>query len=100
MKKHSVLSRRSLLRSAGAITAAVAVPSLGKAAEPAISPVMTRLSEYMAAAAGRAIPDEVLSLAKQHILDTFAAIISGAQLAPGRFAIAFARAHAGEKIAT
>jgi 2-methylcitrate dehydratase PrpD len=88
------------LRGAGAITAAVALPRFGKAAAPAISPVMTRLSEYMAAAGDRAIRDEAMALAKQHILDTFTAIISGTQLAPGRFAIAFARAHAGEKIAT
>ena len=100
MKENDVLSRRSLLRGAGALTAAIALPSLDGAGAAAISPVMSRLSEYMAAAAGRALPAEVTAQAKLHILDTFGAIISGAQLAPGHFAIAFARAHAGEKIAT
>jgi 2-methylcitrate dehydratase PrpD len=61
---------------------------------------MSRLSEYMAAANARALPAEVMAQAKLHILDTFTAIVSGSRLAPGRFAIAFARAHAGEKIAT
>jgi 2-methylcitrate dehydratase PrpD len=46
------------------------------------------------------LPEEALEKTKQHILDTFAAMVSGAALAPGRFAINFARAHSGEKTAT
>jgi len=42
----------------------------------------------------------VVEKTKHHILDTFAAMISGAELAPGRVGILFARAHSGEKIAT
>jgi 2-methylcitrate dehydratase PrpD len=61
---------------------------------------MTQLSGYMAAAGARSLPAEVIEQAKRHILDTFAAIISGSQLPPGRFAITFARAHVGEKIGT
>ena len=34
------------------------------------------------------------------MLDTFAAMISGSELPPGRVGIQFARAHAGEKVAT
>ena len=34
------------------------------------------------------------------ILDTLAAMISGAELPPGKFAIQFARAYGGEKIST
>jgi 2-methylcitrate dehydratase PrpD len=100
MNKNNHLSRRDLLRSAGFVTAATALPGLMKAADPAISPVMARLSEYMAAAAGRALPPEAMAHAKLHILDTLAAMISGSQLPPGRFAISYARAHTGEKIAT
>jgi 2-methylcitrate dehydratase PrpD len=47
-----------------------------------------------------ALPADVLEKAKHHILDTFAAIISGAELPPGRAAIQFARAYGGEKVAT
>lgn len=99
--KFNQYSRRNLLKAAAAITA---LPRLARAAEtakaPAISPVMTKLSEYMAAASAHALPADVLTQAKLHILDTFTAILSGSQLAPGHFAIAFARLHQGEKIAT
>jgi len=60
---------------------------------------MTRLSSYMSEAGQRALPEEVLEQTKEHILDTFAAMVSGAELAPGRFAINFARAHSTEKTA-
>ena len=38
--------------------------------------------------------------AKQHILDTFAAMISGSQLPPGKFDLKFAAAYAGAKTCT
>ena len=54
----------------------------------------------MSEAGGQALPEEALEKTKQHILDTFAAMVSGSELAPGRFAIKFARAHSAEKVAT
>jgi len=97
------LTRRSLLRRAGvAITAAVAparLANVASAAEPP-GPVMTRLSAYMSEARNRALPAAVIEKAKHHILDTFAAMISGADLAPGRAAVQFARAYGGEKVST
>jgi 2-methylcitrate dehydratase PrpD len=54
----------------------------------------------MSEAGNRALPEEALEKTKQHILDTFAAMISGAGLPPGRMAMQFVRAHTGEKIAT
>ncbi len=65
-----------------------------------ISPVMQQLSAYMGAAGSRALPDEVVEKAKQHILDTFAAMISGSGLPPGRAALDFARSYGGKEIAT
>ncbi|HEX6466978.1 MAG TPA: MmgE/PrpD family protein, partial [Terriglobales bacterium] len=65
-----------------------------------ISPVMQRLSEYMGEAATRALPAEVVEKTKQHILDTFAAMISGSELPPGRGALDFARAYGGKEVAT
>ena len=44
------------------------------AAEP--GPVMAELSRYMSAAAGRALPAEVVEKTKHHILDTLAAMIT------------------------
>src|SRR5262249_51041096 len=94
------LTRRRLLQGAGGFFAATVLPkSPAVAGEPA-GPVMTKLSAYMSEARNRPLPDEVLEKAKHHILDTFAAMISGAELPPGRAAIQFARAYGGEKVAT
>jgi len=65
-----------------------------------ISPLMNTLSAYMAEAATRPLPTAVLEKTKHLILDTLAAMISGSELPPGKFAIQFARAYKGEKIAT
>jgi 2-methylcitrate dehydratase PrpD len=54
----------------------------------------------MSEASGRALPDEVVEKAKHHILDTFAAMISGSELPPGNAAIQFARAYGGKEVAT
>jgi 2-methylcitrate dehydratase PrpD len=85
-------------RSALALCAA-ASPSIRLRAQ-AISPVMTTLSSYMAAAKDRALPPAVVEKAKHHILDTFAAMISGSELPPGHAALALARAQAGRPVAT
>ena len=55
-----------------------------------ISPEMTELSRYMAQARRKRIPAAVAAKAKQHVLDTFAAMVSGSRLLPGRQAIAYA----------
>ena len=80
------------------VTAAAVLPLA--AASTASSPTTARLSSYMSEAGRQPLPEEALEKTKQHILDTFAAIVSGSQLAPGRFAINFARAHSAEKTAT
>jgi 2-methylcitrate dehydratase PrpD len=65
-----------------------------------VGPVMAALSGYMSDARNRPLPAEVIEKAKHHILDTLAAMISGADLAPGRAAIGFARGYGGERVAT
>ena len=65
-----------------------------------VHPIMATLSTHMSAAAGRKLPDSVIKETKRHILDTIAAMVSGAELKPGLHAIRFARAYGGEKIAT
>lgn len=90
------ITRRSFI--ATGIAAGGAIPLLAASASP--SSVMLRLSSYMSEAGGRTLPEEAVEQTKQHILDTFAAMISGSELAPGRFAIHFARAHSAEKTAT
>jgi len=66
----------------------------------AIGPVMARLSAYMSEAENRALPEPVLEKTKHHVLDTIAAMVSGAALPPGRAAIAFARGYGGKAVAT
>jgi 2-methylcitrate dehydratase PrpD len=54
----------------------------------------------MSGAAGRALPAEVAEHAKQHILDTLAAMISGSELPPGQAALRYMLAHGGKGAAT
>lgn len=54
----------------------------------------------MSEAAGHSLPEEVVEKTKHHILDTLAAMVSGAELQPGLIAMKFARAHTGEQVAT
>jgi 2-methylcitrate dehydratase PrpD len=63
----------------------------------AISPVMRTLGRYMAAAPRRALPEKVLEKTKHHILDTIAAMVSGALLLPGRKAISYVKTLGGTK---
>src|SRR5580658_7321716 len=86
------ISRRSF------VLAATALPLTAASASP--SPTMARLSSYMSEAGSQPLPEEVVEKTKQHIIDTFAAMVSGADLAPGRFSINFARAQSAEKTAT
>ena len=104
-----MVTRRRLIELGGLCTVFAALPpGLAKAAaflhldEPpqGVSPIMQQLSTYMSAASTRALPDDVIEKAKQHILDTFAAMISGSGLPPGRAALEFARAYGGKEIAT
>ena len=81
------MTRRTLLQHTGWITAAAAFPQLARAAVNDVSPVMEKLSTYMAEAHNRALPDNVLQETKHHILDTIAAMASGSELPPGRMAI-------------
>ncbi|MGH7888278.1 MAG: MmgE/PrpD family protein [Candidatus Binatia bacterium] len=62
-----------------------------------ISPVMRRLSGYIASAIGRPLPAAVVEKTKHHMVDTAAAMISGSRLAPGKQAIGYARSLGGAK---
>ena len=87
------VSRRRMIKLSGMFTALTVIPpSLAEAASflqsdetpREVSPTMQRLSTYMASAGTRALPDEVIEQAKHHVLDTFAAMVSGSDLPPGR----------------
>lgn len=65
-----------------------------------ISPVMRRLSAYIASALRRPMPAEVIESAKHHVLDTLAAMVSGSRLPPGRQAIRYVTTLGGRAEAT
>src|SRR6202163_422778 len=98
------LTRRSWMQRAALISAGMVLPRIAWAtaqdAAPSISPVMEKLSAYMAEARSRALPDNVVQETTHHILDTIAAMVSGSELPPGRMAIKFVQDYGGEKIAT
>lgn len=60
-----------------------------------ISPVMRKLSAYIAGAPRRALPAAITERARHHLLDTIAAMVSGAPLLPGRRAIEYVAALGG-----
>ncbi len=62
-----------------------------------MSPVMSRLSAYIAAALRRSLPAAVTEKTRHHILDTIAAMVSGSRLAPGIKAIAYVKTLGGVK---
>jgi 2-methylcitrate dehydratase PrpD len=104
-----LLTRRGLFEFAGLAVASAALPAqitlsatspVRSSSQQKGSSIMETLSAYMSEAAGRALPDEVAEKAKQHILDTLAAMISGSELPPGRTALQFARSYGGKEVAT
>src|ERR1051326_3053808 len=94
------MSRRGLLRAGTAFAASTALPRASFAAAAAVSPLMTKLSAYMADAGNRKLPDAVTERTKQAILDTFGAMVSGSELPPGKFALNFAKLNPGERSST
>ena len=92
-----------LLPGSGALGAGASGPAAeapGSAPGSAPGPIMAELSAYMAAATSRPLPEAVAEAARHHLLDTFAAMVSGAGLLPGRQAHRYARAQGGSGPAT
>jgi len=97
-------TRRDLLKSTGLFAmlgAGLGAPRPLQTPKPSPGGEITStLSNYMSQAGTRQLPSAVIEKTKHVILDTLAAMISGAELPPGKFAIQFARAYKGDKIAT
>ena len=62
-----------------------------------ISPLMQELSTYIAGARRRKLPKAVVMRAKNHIVDTVAAILSGSHLLPGKKVIAYVKPLGGAR---
>jgi 2-methylcitrate dehydratase PrpD len=112
----SRLTRRRMLQRAGGLIAGAALPATAavSASSPGQSPVPVtssgtrpaaaptagvditgRLARYMVDARDRNLPPAVAREAKHRILDTLAAMVSGARLKPGTMAIQYVRAQGG-----
>src|ERR1700693_338680 len=90
------MNRRTALALLGA-----AVPlSIPRRVFAAVSPEMAALSAYMGGARTNQLPPNVAENAKHHLLDTFASMISGAQLGPGQAAQRYIRAYGGKGACT
>ena len=73
----------------------------GRMADTSNLPGLTqRIADYAVAAAGRPLPDHVVEKAKHHVLDTIAAMVSGAALPPGRLARDYVRSLGGQEEAS
>ena len=62
-----------------------------------VSAVMQRLSTHIAHAPKKRLPPAVAEKTKHHVLDTIAAMVSGARLPPGKKAISYVGARGGTK---
>ena len=91
--------RRRLLGSAAALATLGVLPRCLPAAEDK-SDVTGRLARYMVSARDRSLPDAVVRACKHRILDTFAAMISGARMKPGIAATDYVRRLGGAAQAT
>jgi 2-methylcitrate dehydratase PrpD len=105
------LTRRSLLKGAGGLIAASAIPvhAANSAAVPSsvqmsqaanstssVAPDLTgQLARYMVTARDLSLSPKVLLDAKHRVLDALGAIVSGARLRPGELAIGFMRGQGG-----
>jgi 2-methylcitrate dehydratase PrpD len=92
------VSRRRLLQGVGAAALALAAPPLRAGAQQ--PGVTARLAQYIVAARTRPLPDAVVLTCKHHILDTFAAMVSGSRLRPGVLALKYVQSLGGTPQAT
>src|SRR5262245_480926 len=100
-----MMQRRQILQGMASMVAASALRPVAAATavqEKSAAPndVTARLARYMVAARDRPLPSEVGQAAKHRILDTFGAIVSGAQLKPGEMAIRYVQTLGGSSEAS
>ena len=72
----------------------------GASKSPKVSANTTILANYIAATLDRDLPADVISGTKLHILDTFAAMLSGSRLAAGKFATRYVDSLGGKPQST
>ena len=102
-------TRRWLINASGAAILSGALPGSSAQAAPApgartdaetISPDTITLADYVARTLDRELPAEVVARTKLHVLDTFAAMVSGSRLKPGELAARYVDSLGGKPQAT
>ena len=107
-------TRRWLINASGAAILSSAVPAAASAQTSAapsasthaavdstpISGATTALADYVAKTLDRELPAEVVARTKLHVLDTFAAMVSGSRLKPGELAARYVDGLGGRPQAT
>ena len=107
-QREGTFNRRTVLKGAGAIAVSATVlgwPAKGACLNQAAvtggrQDITGQLSAYMSEAGDRELPADVEEKAKQHILDTITAMVSGANLPPAQTALKFVQGYGGEPIAS
>src|SRR3984957_6689839 len=109
-------TRRWLINASGAAVLSCAIPIAATHAQPeggpaprastdagsgsvSVSPA-SGIAEYVAKALDRELPAEVIARTKLHVLDTFAAMVSGSRLKAGDFAARYVDSLGGKPQAT
>ena len=88
------MKRRDFLGGASLVPLSVLLPTaVARAEDTILSPEMLTLSSYMGSAMSRALTSEALEQTKLHVIDTFAAIVSGSELLPGQAAMRYIKLH-------
>ena len=95
MHRRQILQGMASMVAASALRPVAAAPTAVQEKSAAPNDVTARLARYMVAARDRPLPSEVVQAAKHRILDTFGAIVSGAQLKPGEMAIRYVQTLGG-----
>jgi 2-methylcitrate dehydratase PrpD len=101
MPAHFSVDRRQGLRALAALAAIPALPRLSwaeSASAPAadtLGDVTGRLARYMVSSRDQPLPEAVLAETRNHVLDTFAAMISGSRMRPGEMAVKYVRSLGG-----
>jgi 2-methylcitrate dehydratase PrpD len=106
-------TRRWLIGASGAALASRAFPVTASYAQNAtapapgenaknseVSPATAALADYIAGTLDRELPPNIVAATKLHVLDTFAAMVSGSRLKPGALAARYVDSLGGKPQAT
>jgi 2-methylcitrate dehydratase PrpD len=100
MLAHAAGTAPAIAEGAAPDRGATAADGDAAAADVPLSPVTAALSDYVAMTLERDMPPEVVAKTKLHVLDTIAAMVSGARLRAGEMAARYVASLGGKPQAT